>query len=75
MIGLLQEYKDVFAWHYDEMPRLNPALVVHSLNVDPSKKPIVQPNRVFHPKVTLKIKEEIEKLLAAGFIKPTKKPT
>ncbi|GLU15574.1 hypothetical protein SLE2022_320510 [Rubroshorea leprosula] len=57
------------------MPGLDPTLVVHSLNVDPNMKPVVQPNRSFHPEVTLKIKEEVEKLLAAGFIKPTKKPT
>ncbi|GKV15512.1 hypothetical protein SLEP1_g26299 [Rubroshorea leprosula] len=75
MINLLREYKDVFAWNYDKMLGLNPALVAHSLNVDLNMKPVVQPNRAFHPKVTLKIKEEVEKLLAAGFIKPTKKPT
>ncbi|GLU12573.1 hypothetical protein SLE2022_292390 [Rubroshorea leprosula] len=75
MVDLLQKYKDVFAWHDDEMPGLEPALVADSLNVDPNMKLVVQPNRSFHPKVTLKIKEEVEKLLVAGFIKLTKKPT
>ncbi|GKV49084.1 hypothetical protein SLEP1_g55853 [Rubroshorea leprosula] len=51
------------------------ALVAHSLNVDTKVKPVVQPNRAFHQEVTLKIKEEIEKLLATGFIKLNKKPT
>ncbi|GLT27572.1 hypothetical protein SLA2020_025590 [Shorea laevis] len=73
MVDLLQDYKNVFAWHYDEMPRLNLALVAHSLNVDPSMNPVVQPNHVFHLEVTIKIK--VEKLLATGFIKPTKKLT
>ncbi|GKV07168.1 hypothetical protein SLEP1_g18969 [Rubroshorea leprosula] len=75
MINLLWEYKDVFVWNYDEMPRLDPALVAHFLNVDPNMKPVVQPNPTFHLEVTLKIKEEVEKLLATRFIKPTKKPT
>ncbi|GLU06565.1 hypothetical protein SLE2022_235890 [Rubroshorea leprosula] len=75
MVDLLREYKDVFTWHYEEMHGLDLALVAHSLNVDPNMKPVVQPNLAFHPEVTLKIKEEVEKLLAAGFIKPTKKPT
>ncbi|GLU03910.1 hypothetical protein SLE2022_210810 [Rubroshorea leprosula] len=75
MIVLLREYKDVFAWNYDEMLGLDPALVVHSLNIDPNMKPVVQPNRTFHLEVTLKIKEEVEKLWATRFIKPTKKPT
>ncbi|GLU12424.1 hypothetical protein SLE2022_291070 [Rubroshorea leprosula] len=75
MVDLLREYKYVLAWNYDEMPGLDPALVLHSLNVDPNMKPVVQSNRAFHPEVTLKIKEKVEKLLATRFIKPTKKPT
>ncbi|GKV36284.1 hypothetical protein SLEP1_g44433 [Rubroshorea leprosula] len=55
-----QKYKDVFTWNYDEMLGLDLALVVHSLNVDPNMKPIVQPNCAFHLEVTLKIKEENE---------------
>ena len=33
------------------MPDLDPGLVVHSLNVDPGIRPIVQPARVFHTEV------------------------
>ncbi|GKV13633.1 hypothetical protein SLEP1_g24621 [Rubroshorea leprosula] len=75
LVKLLRECKDVFAWNYDEMPGLDLTLVSHSLNVDPSMKLVVQPNCAFHPEVTLKIKEELEKLLATRFIKPTKKLT
>ena len=35
LILLLKEFKDVFAWDYSKMPRLDPRLVVHTLNVDP----------------------------------------
>ncbi|GLT87329.1 hypothetical protein SLE2022_054170 [Rubroshorea leprosula] len=75
MINLLWEYKDVFAWNYDEMLGLDPTLMVHSLNVDPKVMLVVQPNRPFHPEVTLKIKKEVEKLLVARFIKLTKRAT
>ena len=34
LISLLKEYKDIFAWQYEEMPGLDPNLVVHMLNVD-----------------------------------------
>ena len=37
---LLKEFKDVFARDYSEMPRLDPGLVVHTLNVDPKAKPV-----------------------------------
>ena len=67
---LLKEYMDVFAWTYNEMPSLDPGLVVHALNVDPQVKPVIQPARVFHTDVETQITQEVKKLLAAGFIKP-----
>ena len=70
LVTLLKEYKDVFAWKYEDMPGLNPEMVCHALNVSPGSKPIKQPRRNFHPEVEARIKDEIEKLLAAGFIKP-----
>ncbi|GKV03858.1 hypothetical protein SLEP1_g16100 [Rubroshorea leprosula] len=41
IVDLLWEYKDVFAWHYDEMPGLDPTLGAHFLNVDPNMKLVV----------------------------------
>ena len=67
------EYIDVFAWTYDEMPGLDPRLVVHALNVDLGVKPI-QPARVFHTDVETHITQEVKKLLVAGFIKPIQHP-
>ena len=55
LVTLLQKYRDVFAWTYDEMPGLDPGLVIHSLNVDPGMRPVVQPARVFHTKVEAQI--------------------
>ena len=40
LILLLKEFKDVFAWDYNEMLGLDPRLVVHTLNVDPESKPV-----------------------------------
>ena len=51
LVNLLQKYRDVFAWTYDEMSGLDPGSVVHSLNVDPGIRPVVQPARVFHTEV------------------------
>ena len=68
LIDLLHEYKDVFAWDYDEMSRIDPGLVAHSLNVEPGTKPVVQPMRTFHTEVEAQITQEVKKLLAAGFI-------
>ena len=69
-MALLKKYIDVFAWTYDEMPGLDPRLVVHSLNVDPGVKSVIQPAGVFHTDVEAQITQEVKKLLVAGFIKP-----
>ena len=74
LVALLQKYKDVFAWTYDEMPGLDPGLVVHSLNVDPRIRLVVQPARVFHIEVEAQIIQEVKKLLTTGFIKPIQHP-
>ena len=52
------------------MPGLNPRLVVHTLNVDPEAKPVAQPARIFHTEIEGQIVKDVQKLLAAGFIKP-----
>ena len=74
LILLLKEFKDIFAWDYSEMPGLDLRLVVHTLNVDPEAKPIAQPARIFHTKIEGQIVKEVQKLLAAGFIKPIQHP-
>ena len=70
LILLLKEFKDVFAWDYSEMLGLDPGLVIHTLNVDPEAKLVAQPARVFHIEIEGQIVREVQKLLAAGFIKP-----
>ena len=71
---LLKEYRDVFAWTYEEMPGLDPSLVVHRLSITPGVKPVKQGPRIFRPEVEVQVKEEIEKLLRASFIKPIEHP-
>lgn len=64
----------MFAWTYDEMPGLSTDLVCHSLHITPHTKSVKQPARVFKPEIKKQIKEEIEKLLKVGFIKPIQHP-
>ena len=40
LIALLREYKDVFAWSYQEIPGLSSSLVTHKLKVDPNAKSV-----------------------------------
>ena len=74
LVMVLKEFKDVFAWDYNEMPGLNLGLIAHMLNVDPQAKPVAQPARIFRTEIEGQIVKEVQKLLAAGFIKPIQHP-
>lgn len=51
------------------MPSLNRSVVEHRLPIQPGKRSVKQRPRRFAPKITLKIKQEIEKLLKSRFIR------
>ncbi|XP_070035629.1 uncharacterized protein [Nicotiana tomentosiformis] len=69
------EYKDVFAWSYDDMPGLSTDLVVHKFPTDPAFPPVKQNLRKFKTDISVKIKEEITKQLDAKVIRVTRYPT
>ena len=51
---------------------LNKSLVEHRLPIKPEFHPFQQPPRRMSKEVELEVKEEIEKLLKAKFIRPTR---
>jgi hypothetical protein len=68
VIDLLREYVDIFAWSYQDMPGLDPEIVEHRLPLKPECPPVKQRLRRSHPDMALKIKEEIQKHINAGFL-------
>ena len=50
------------------MPRIDPSVIVHRLNLNPTSTPIRQKKRVFTPERDKAIAEEVRKLLEAVFI-------
>ena len=70
MIALLKEYSDCFAWDYMEMPGLDRSIVEHRLPLKKGFRPFQQRARQMKPEVQLEVKKKIEKMLAAGFIRP-----
>ncbi|KAI5338469.1 hypothetical protein L3X38_017740 [Prunus dulcis] len=70
LMALLQEFRDCFAWHYHEMPGLDRQLVEHKLPIKDGYLPVKQDRRRMFMDTELKVKEEIERLLKAGFIRP-----
>ena len=45
LISLIQEYIDVFAWNYKDMPGLDPRAAMHRLNINANVKPVKQQQR------------------------------
>ena len=59
LTSLLKEYKDVFAWSYQDMPGIDPEIVQHHIALHPDSKPVKQKLRKIRPDWMLKLKEEI----------------
>ena len=74
LIDLLQDYNDVFAWSYQDMPGLDTDIVVHRLPLREECMPVKQKLRRVKPEMLLKIKEEVKKQLDAGFLEVAKYP-
>ncbi|KAI5412787.1 hypothetical protein KIW84_057421 [Lathyrus oleraceus] len=68
LIDLLREYVDVFAWSYEDMHVLDTDIVQHFLPLKPECVPVKQKLRRTHPDMAVKIKEEVQKQIDAGFL-------
>ena len=69
LIQFLRKSIDFFAWSHDDMPGIDPSVITYRLNAYPCSKPVRQKKRVFAPERDKAIKEEIQKLITAQFIK------
>ncbi|XP_070004502.1 uncharacterized protein [Nicotiana sylvestris] len=68
LIKALIEFKDVFAWSYDDMPGLNTDLVVHKLPIKLACPPVKHKLRKFKTDMSVNIKEEVTKQLQAKIL-------
>ncbi|KAK9017849.1 hypothetical protein V6N11_000850 [Hibiscus sabdariffa] len=68
LIKLLQEYIDMFAWSYQDMPGLDEDIAIHRLPIRPECKPVQQKLRRMKPEMLLKIREEVKKQFDTGFL-------
>nr|XP_023923129.1 uncharacterized protein LOC112034548 [Quercus suber] len=69
LTAFLKKNRDVFAWSHEDMPGIDPSVMVHRLNVWPSFPPVRQKKRVFAPEKDRAIVEEVHKLQEANFIR------
>jgi hypothetical protein len=67
---LLKEYSDVFAWSAKDLTGILPKYGEHRIELEPGAHPSRQRQYRLNPKYSLMVKEDINKLLEAGFIYP-----
>ncbi|XP_058223229.1 uncharacterized protein LOC131332938 [Rhododendron vialii] len=65
----------VFAWTPQDMPSVDPSFAMHSLNVDPNRRPVVQKVRRSSAAHTEVVIAEVNQLLEAGIIREVLYPT
>ena len=69
LILFLRDNLDIFAWSHEDMPGIDPNIMVHQLNVSLSFPPVRQRKRVFAQERDKAIAKEVRKLLDASFIR------
>ena len=69
LIDFLKENFDVFTWSHADMPGILPSIAFHKLNLDPHHRPVKQKCRIFNQDCYDAIEEEVDRLLATGFIR------
>ena len=69
LVQFLRKNIDVFAWSHEDMPGIEPNVIIHRLNVYPLSKPVHQKKRVFAPGRDNAIKEEVQKLTTTQFVR------
>ena len=72
MTELLWEFKDVFTWSHEEMKGLDPKFYQHKITLATDAKLVHQRRYHMNPNYGACVKEEIDKLLKAGFIRLVK---
>ncbi|KAI3701922.1 hypothetical protein L6452_27409 [Arctium lappa] len=75
--GLIVQLKDratCFTWTHEDMVDIDPEVISHKLNVDPSFKPIKQKHRKFATERNKVINDEVDNLLKIGKIREVKYP-
>jgi len=70
LCSLLKNHLDAFAWSYKEMKGVHPLVFPHHIYIKEDCKLVRQPQRRMNPTLKDIVKEELQKLLDAGFVYP-----
>ena len=69
ILDLIREFKDTFAWNYDELKAYR-GDIQHAIPLTEGAKPFQQNLRHINPKLANQIQKELQKMVDAGIIAP-----
>ena len=72
IVRLLKEYRDVLAFSYDELKVYNEDVLQHTIPLKEGAQPFKQKLRQMNPKLAPLVHQELQKMLKAGIIVPTR---
>ena len=70
LLKVLKSQSEAFAWEYTDMKGIHLDTCIHHIYMDANISPIRQAQRRMKPTLKYIVKEELQKLLNAGFIDP-----
>ena len=68
LLVLLRKYRSVIRYSLDDIKRISPTLFMHRIHLDDEHFFTIEPQRRLNPNMKEVVKDEILKLLKAGFI-------
>ena len=73
--SLFKEYRDVFVFSYEDLRGIPEHIATHRIELDTTISPCHQARYRMNPNYAKAVKEDLEKLLKAGFIEPVDQAT
>jgi ribonuclease HI len=70
ILNLIREFRDIFAWNYDELKAYRGDVIQHAIPLIEGAKPFRQKLRHINPKLAGQIQKELQKMVDAGIIAP-----
>jgi mRNA-degrading endonuclease RelE of RelBE toxin-antitoxin system len=70
ILDLIREFKDTFAWNYDELKAYRGDVIQHAIPLTEGAKPFRKKLRHINPKLANQIQKELQKMVDACIISP-----
>jgi ribonuclease HI len=70
ILELIREFRDTFAWNYDDLKAYRGDVIQHAIPLVEGAKPFRQKLRHINPKLASQIQKELQKMVDAGIIAP-----